>query len=72
MEKEIKLKVNEAMQDDVGRGVVRIDSILMRQADIAQKQSPVRQGRRRFMPKVLAEVPDRGTDTSRVGGVGDG
>jgi transitional endoplasmic reticulum ATPase len=33
-EKPIKLKVQEAMQDDVNKGIVRIDSALMREMDI--------------------------------------
>ena len=32
----LKLKVNEAMQDDVNKGIVRLDSQLMRQLDIHQ------------------------------------
>ncbi len=38
--KEVKLKVAEAIQDDVNKGIIRMDSSYMKDADIKQRIVP--------------------------------
>jgi transitional endoplasmic reticulum ATPase len=70
MAKEIKLRVVEAIQDDVNKGIVRIDSTFMREADIRPGDIVELEGGRKTVAIVDRALPgDMGLNNIRMDGL---
>ncbi len=71
MAKEVKLRVVEAIQDDVNKGIVRIDSTFMREADIRPGDIVEIEGVRKTVAIVDRALPgDIGLNHIRMDGLG--
>ncbi len=71
MAKEVKLRVVEAIQDDVNKGIVRIDSTFMREADIRPGDIVEIEGNRKTVAIVDRALPgDIGLNHIRMDGLG--
>jgi transitional endoplasmic reticulum ATPase len=70
MAKEVKLRVVEAIQDDVNKGIVRIDSTFMREADIRPGDIVEIEGGRKTVAIVDRSLPaDIGLNHIRMDGL---
>ena len=68
--KEVKLKVAEAMQDDVNRGIVRLDSAIMKDLGINQGSVVELEGSRKTIAIALRAFPaDIGLALVRMDGL---
>ena len=69
-EKEIQLKVVEAMQDDVNKGVVRLDSSFMRQLGVNEGDYVILSGDKETVASVTRSLPgDIGLNIIRMDGI---